>query len=267
VERGLRPPAPSSVEPNGTPTRAGDEADAADPAKELLVVAQVPDASPAMPPPSNVEGDPVSPLDRPVPYEDPVIGPRMPEDMPPEPEDELPIPDDEPPVLDGETPVPDVVTTVPRPYDDSASEPPKPAHPRREPDDGGEYPDDAIGLTPCTGSAVAPRGIRVGGTGDAEPTPSGDDMPSGEVPGATCATAELQAKATTAVAVIMTRVGRIPSLELPCATEVINDSMEWITCTRSGPAPFAARSPPYLNRDLDNVDLERGATGCERSRV
>jgi hypothetical protein len=67
---GLRPPAPSSVEPNGIPTRAvGDEADAAGPAKELLSLAtHVPDALPAMPPPSNVVGDPeVPPADRPVP--------------------------------------------------------------------------------------------------------------------------------------------------------------------------------------------------------
>lgn len=243
MENGLRPPAPSSVEPNGIPTRSGDEADAADPAKELPSVAQVPDASPAIPPPSNVEGAPeVSPVDRPAPDEDPVIGLRMPEDMPPAAEDELPIPD-ESPMPDDETPVPDVVTTVPRPYDDSAIELPKPAHPRREPVDGGANPDDAIGLTPWTGTAVAPRGTRVGGTGAAEPTPSGDDMPSGEVPGATCAATGPQASATAAVTVMsrVSALGRIPNLELPCATKVINDSMNSITCTRSTPAPFAAR--------------------------
>jgi hypothetical protein len=232
------------------PTRSGDEADAADPSKELPSVAQVPDASPAMPPPSNVEGAPeVSPVDRPAPIEDPVIELLIPEDMPPVPEDEppmsegeMPIPD-ELPVPDDETPVPDVMTEVPRPYDDSAIELPKPAHPRREPVDGGADPLDAIGLTPCTGIAVAPSGTRVGGTGVPESRPSGDVIPSGEAPDETCAAAGPQAKAT-AAATIMTRVsalGRIPRLELPCATKVIKDSMNSITCTRSAPAPFAAR--------------------------
>lgn len=237
------------MEPNGIPTRSGDEADAADPAKELLPVAQVPDASPAMPPPSNVEGAPeVSPVDRPVPNEDPVIELPMPEDELSMLEDEPPMSEDDMPIPADETPIPDIMTEVPRPYDDSAIELPKPAHPRREPVDGGADPDDAIGLTPCTGSAVAPRGTRVGGTGDAEPTPSGDDMPSGKVPGAFCATAGPQAKAATAAAIMITRVsafGRIPALELPCATRLINNSMNSITCTRSGPAP-CRRSIPSM---------------------
>src|SRR4051794_35471912 len=68
TDGGLRPPAPSSVEPIGIPTRltddaepipVGEEADAADPAKELpLVTEQVPDAVPTVPPPSNTDVEP-----------------------------------------------------------------------------------------------------------------------------------------------------------------------------------------------------------------
>jgi hypothetical protein len=64
---GLRPPAPSSVEPSGIPTRPaddvepiplGEEADAAGPANEpLLVTLQVPEALPTLTPPSNVEAE------------------------------------------------------------------------------------------------------------------------------------------------------------------------------------------------------------------
>ena len=80
VGGGLTPPAPSSVEPSGIPVRAtddaepipvGDEADAAGPAKELLpTAAQVPDAVPAMPPPSKVDipmPEDVSAIEVPVP--------------------------------------------------------------------------------------------------------------------------------------------------------------------------------------------------------
>jgi hypothetical protein len=59
---GLKPPPPSSVEPSGIPTRptpdtepipVGDEADAVgDPTGPLAMAGQVPDAVPAMPPPS-----------------------------------------------------------------------------------------------------------------------------------------------------------------------------------------------------------------------
>jgi hypothetical protein len=81
---GLNPPVPSSVEPSGTPTRptddsepipVGDDADAAgDPERLLLAAAQVPDAVPAIPPPSKMVVEPD------VPPEDEVI--------------ELPIPGD-----------------------------------------------------------------------------------------------------------------------------------------------------------------------------
>jgi hypothetical protein len=214
VGKGLRPPAPSSVEPIGIPTRAtldpepipvGDEADAAGPAKEALSVeGQVPDAFPATPPPSNTVGDiEVPAVEVPVPYDVPPIELPMPVDVLPVdvlPIDVLPTPGDE-------TPDPDDVTEVPRPNDDSAIEPPMPRHPEAVGDAGpsGDVT-DVIGLTPGDASSVAPRGTRAGGTGKAEPMPRGDVMPSGGSPGETCAKAGPQAKSTAAVVVITKRV-------------------------------------------------------------
>jgi hypothetical protein len=173
----------------------GDEADAAGPAKEALSVeGQVPDAFPAMLPPSNTVVDiEVPAVETPVPYDVPSI--------------ELPMPDDELPTLGDEMPVPDPVAEVARPNDDSAIEPPMPLQAELVPVNGtsGDAP-DASGLTPGDPSPVAPRGIRVGGTGKAEPMPSGDVTPRGGSPGETCAKAGPQAKSTAAVAVITKRV-------------------------------------------------------------
>ena len=68
VNMGLTPPGPSSLAPIVIPVRptadaeaipVGDEADAAAPDKELpAIVGQIPDAVPAMPPPSNTVVDP-----------------------------------------------------------------------------------------------------------------------------------------------------------------------------------------------------------------
>jgi hypothetical protein len=172
TDGGLRPPAPSSVEPSGIPTRAtddaepipvGDEADAAGAVEELLpFAAQVPDAVPAMPPPSKV--------DIPVPIDVPVI--------------EVPAPDVAPPM-----PEHVVLLAV------NAS---------------GDVP-DVNGLTPGDASPVAPRGMPVGATGEPGPMPSGDIMPSGDVPGEmptppTCAKAEPQLRRTAAVVAITMRV-------------------------------------------------------------
>jgi len=96
---GLSPPAPSSVEPIGIPTRptdgaepipAGEEAEAAGPAKELPAIpAQVPDAVPTVPPPSKSAVDPdVPPVDIPVPKDVPAMELPTPEDV------ELPTPKD-----------------------------------------------------------------------------------------------------------------------------------------------------------------------------
>src|SRR5712672_4304166 len=81
---GLRPPAPSSVEPSGIlsrptddaePIPVGEEADAAGPASELLLVAaHVPDAVPTVPPPSKTEVEPDVPaLDISVPDVVPLV--------------------------------------------------------------------------------------------------------------------------------------------------------------------------------------------------
>jgi hypothetical protein len=89
VGGGLRPPTPSSVEPRGIPIRptvepdpipVGDEADAAGPAKELPAApAQVPDAVPAVLPPSKVELD-VPALDVPMPDVVPMLELAAPKD-------------------------------------------------------------------------------------------------------------------------------------------------------------------------------------------
>ena len=68
----------------------------------------------------------------------------------------------------------------------------------------------APGDVPDGTSSVAPRGIPVGETGAAAPTPSGDVMPSGEGPGAppivlTWATAEPGPSATISIVAVMNR--------------------------------------------------------------
>ena len=184
--RGLRPPAPSSVEPIGIPTLptddpdpipVGNEAEAAGPAKELpALAAQAPDALPAIPPPSKSG---VAVLDVPV--------------------IELPMPEDAP------------ADEAPRPKDACGNEPPMPPHVETMLVEGamGDVP-DIIGLTPGAASSVAPMGILLRGTGKPGPTPSGDVMPS-EGPGAmlippTCAQAEPQPKRTAAVVATAKRV-------------------------------------------------------------
>jgi hypothetical protein len=179
VNRVLTPPTPNSVAPIGTPLRAtvdaepivGDEADAAGAPEELPpITGQVPEAVPAIPPPSNTVVDAVVPPVELIVADDvPVIVPVVLVDVP--------------------------MAEVPRPNVQAGLVPV--AEPAAA---------DIIGLTPGDESSVAPRGIRVGGTGKAGPTPSGDVMPSGEVPGATCASAETQPKSTAAMVAITMRV-------------------------------------------------------------
>jgi hypothetical protein len=206
VSAGLRPPAPSSVEPIGIPTRpvdtepiaVGDEADAAGVVEEALPIeGQVPDAFPVRPPPSNTVVEVGVPADEtPVPNEVParefpvlyVVSAA-----------DVPIPDDVP------------MAEVARPNDDCAIEPPKPLHVAMAPvvvGGAGDVP-DVNGLRPGVCISVAPRGIRTGGTGEPEPTPSGDVMPSGGSPGETCAKAGPQPRSTAAVAAITKRVIRL----------------------------------------------------------
>jgi hypothetical protein len=195
TDGGLSPPAPSSVEPSGIPTRAtddaepipvGEEADAAGPAKELPPIgAQVPDAVPAMPPPSKTEVETDVPaVDIPVPVDVPVIEVSMPDVVPLE----LGKPND---VCGIEPPTPEHVVTL------LVVSP------------SGDVP-DVNGLTPGDASSVAPMGIPVGATGAPGPMPSGDVMPSagpGEIfipP--TCAEAGPQLRRATAVTAIDKRV-------------------------------------------------------------
>jgi hypothetical protein len=85
TDGGLRPPLPSSVAPSGIPTRPtddteGDEADAVGPAKGLLPIeAQVPDAVPVIPPPSNSKVPGVPMLEVAAPKDACGIEPPMPE--------------------------------------------------------------------------------------------------------------------------------------------------------------------------------------------
>jgi hypothetical protein len=222
VSEGLRPPAPSSVEPIGIPIRptvdaepipVGDEADAAGPPKELPpITIQVPDAVPAMPPPSNTVVDVEGPaVEMPVPTDVPAVALPMPDDK-------LPAPDDIP------------VAALPRPNEDSAIAPPMPLHAEALPVVG-DAP-GVIGLTPGDASSVAPRGIRTGGTGAAGPTPSGDVMPSGEGPGEICANTGPQPRSTTAVAAITKRVIRFTL------------SLHWnSSCAVGTPPPSGNRLP------------------------
>jgi hypothetical protein len=190
VVGGLRPPAPSSVEPIGIPTRpaddaepipVGDEADAAGPARELLpIVEQAPDVVPVMPPPSKTEVEPDVPA-----VDVPVI--------------ELPME------------LPDIVPMVEPavPKDACGIEPPMPAHCEMTP-----VP-DVDGLTPGDASSVAPSGTPTGPTGEPAPMPSGDVMPSGgDVPVApTCAEAVPQVIKAAVIAAIANRfILRFPSL-------------------------------------------------------
>jgi hypothetical protein len=193
VGGGLRPPAPSSVEPIGIPTRptdrepipVGDEADAAGAARELLpIVEQAPDVVPVMPPPSKTEVEPDVPA-----IDVPIV--------------ELPIPD--------VVPTPDIVPTVEVsvPNDACGIEPPMPAHCEMTP-----VP-KVDGLTPGAASSVAPSGTPTGPTGEPAPMPSGDVMPSGgDVPVApTCAEAVPQVIKAAVIAAITNRfILRFPSL-------------------------------------------------------
>jgi hypothetical protein len=132
---------------------AGDEADAAGPARELpLIVEHVPEAVPAIPPPSNRTVEPDTPaFDIPVPTDVPVI--------------ELPRPDVVPAA---KLPVPDSIGGLPKEL--CGIEPPMPVHCVTLP----IVDVPSIGLTPGVLSSVAPKGMPVGETGGPGPMPSGD---------------------------------------------------------------------------------------------
>ena len=140
------------------PIPVGDEADAAGLPKALLpIAAQVPDAVPAMPPPSKTEVEPRR-VEAPVPD----VAPPMPEHV----------------VLLAVSPIGDVP--------------------------------DVNGLTPGDRALSHPWECRWGQPAEPGPMPSGDVIPSGDVPGAmpippTCADTEPQPKRVAAIAAINKR--------------------------------------------------------------
>jgi hypothetical protein len=193
---GLSPPAPSSLEPSGIPTRAtddpvpmplGDEADPAGPAKEPpAATPHVPEAVPVIPPPSNTGAL----------ADTPVLDTMLPD----EPLIELSIPEE---VVVPEIPEEGVPETA-VPKDACGSEPPMPAHVVVAIGAIGDVP-DVIGLKPGDAISVAPSGKPVGGTGALAPKPSGVVKPSGDGVG-TCATADVQPKRAAVAPAMMARV-------------------------------------------------------------
>jgi hypothetical protein len=167
---GLRPPAPSSVEPSGIPLRptvdaapipVGDEADAAGPDKGLLVIpAQVPDAVPAVPPPSKMLVEP----------DVPAAEVAMPEDV------GLPKPEHALPVAGPKGDMPDVI---------------------------GLTPGDARSVAPRGIPVGATAGAGPMPSGDV--MPSGDAPGDVPIP-PTCATAEPQLRRPATIAAIKKRV-------------------------------------------------------------
>jgi len=147
-----------------------------------MVLAQVPEAVPTFPPPSNsVDETGVPDVDIPVPTELPVIA----------------LVSDKFPAIDSTC----VQVLVP-----SAAGP------------SGNTP-DVVGLTPAEFSSVVPRGIPVPGTAGAGPMPSGEVMPSGagadDVP-PNCAEAEPHPKTAVTIAALIAVINRRVILRSSC---------------------------------------------------
>jgi hypothetical protein len=156
---GLTPPVESSVDPSGIPTRPtvdreASEGEDADPAglDEAAVLAQVPDAVPEMPAPSNSAVGADVPDTAPVAGDSPFIAPVAPTVELPNPDAPVCI---DPPMLEHAEVVVVMLEGMPA---------------------------EALGLTPGVASSVAPSGIPVAPTGALGPIPSGEVTPS--VPGA-----------------------------------------------------------------------------------
>jgi len=153
---GLSPPTASSVDPIGIPTRptvdrkaiVGEEADAVG-LDNAAALAQVPDAVPAMPAPSNSGVGADVPMTAPVAGDSPLIA--------------LPVPT-------VELPNPDVAVCI---------DPSAPEHVVADMVEPRSTPLEADELTPGVANSVAPSGIPVGATGTPAPMPSGDVMPMG----------------------------------------------------------------------------------------
>jgi hypothetical protein len=200
---GLRPPAPSSVDPMGIPTRptgapadipVGDDAEAVGEAR-LGPAVQVPDVVPVMPP-SNTVANPVGVEVVPMVEAAPVAG---------------------------------------APKEACGIELLKPEHTARS---LVESPEGVVpGEVPCGTISVAPRGMPVGATGAGAPMPSGEVMPSGEGVGAppivpTWASAGPGPSATASIAAIINRV--ISTAPMPLPEPRVNASLarevQWRTC-------------------------------------
>jgi len=157
---GLTPPVDSSVDPIGIPTRPtvdreAIEGEEADPVglDEAAVLAQVPEAVPEMPAPSNSAVGADVPDTAPVAGDSPFIAPVAPT---------------------VELPVPDAPVDAPVCID-----PPMLEHAEVVVDSMLEgMPVEALGLTPGVASSVAPSGTPVAPTGAPGPIPSGEVTPS-----------------------------------------------------------------------------------------
>jgi hypothetical protein len=177
---GLSPPAPSSVDPMGIPTRptgapadipVGDDADAVGEAR-LMPAVQVPDAVPVVPP-SNTVANPV---------------------------------------------MVDAAPVAGAPKEACGTELLKPEHTARSLVESPEGV--APGEVPCGTISVAPSGMPVGATGAGSPRPSGEVMPSGEGVGApptvpTWASAGAAKSATANTAAIMNRAISVAPMPPP----------------------------------------------------
>jgi hypothetical protein len=153
---GLSPPTASSVDPIGIPTRpivereasVGEEADAVG-LDNAAALAQVPDAVPAMPAPSNSGVGADVPMTAPVAGDSPLIA--------------LPVP----------------TVELPNPAVAVCIDPSVPEHAVADMVEPRGRPLETDGLTPGVANSVAPSGIPVGATGAPAPMPSGDVMPMG----------------------------------------------------------------------------------------
>jgi hypothetical protein len=217
----------------------GDDADAAGPAKELPpVVEHVPDAVPAMPPPSkSIVETAVGDADIPVLKEVPAIE----------------LPEVAPAVA---VPVPDIVGGLPK--DACGSEPPIPEHCVTVP----IVDVPSIGLTPGVLSSVAPMGMPVAATGEPGPMPSGEvglRLGTGLAVPPTCANTGPQPK--TAASVAANNAGRIViSISLTSESGRLVDA----ACgERGSPAASTTAQPGVCAPGSNNALLSQNGRGAD----
>ena len=242
---GLRPPAPSSVDPMGIPTRptgapadmpVGEDAEAVGDVR-LGPAVHVPDAVPVVPP-SNTVANPVG--------EEPLV------------------------------PTVEAAPVAGAPKEACGIELPKPEHTARS---LVERPEGVTpGEVPCGTISVAPRGIPVGATGGGVPMPSGEVMPSGEGVGAppivpTCAMAKPGESATASIAAIMNRANRLLLFRSRAESERLvgsgSSSRTWGSRRRLALSPLLRLARPCAKstRPLDSTRCGSCCASCsDRSR-